>query len=195
MRWQVIATLLALVVGAGVGLIYDGIRLSRAIVGVRYSNQFSRRFSAFRFPLIGIVEPREAPLRKRREFFLGLYVAMGDVLFFLLASVATVVFLYHANNGIVRWYLLAGLFLGFVLYYVTIAKITINLFEILTFVLRVLLAYASYFTVRPFMWILRTLARALSVLWHRIYRQYRIFAMKKYTKKIEKTLEKFPSVV
>ena len=116
MTWQAIATLIAIVVGAGVGLIYDGIRLSRAIIGIRYTDRLSRRFSTVHFPLIGILPQKEAPQRKRREFFISLYVAMGDVLFFLLASVATVVYLYHANDGIVRWYLLSGLFLGFLLY-------------------------------------------------------------------------------
>lgn len=195
MTWQAVATLIAIVVGAGVGLIYDGIRLSRAIVGIRYTDRLSRRFSTVHFPLIGILPQKEAPQRKRREFFISLYVAMGDVLFFLLASVATVVYLYHANDGIVRWYLLSGLFLGFLLYYVTVGKITVNLFEVITLAFRVLLAYVAYFTVRPLTFVLRMLSRGLARLWHAAYGRYQIFVMKKYTKKIEKTLDKFPSIM
>lgn len=195
MTWQAVATLIAIVVGAGVGLIYDGIRLSRAIVGIRYTDRLSRRFSAVYFPLIGILPQKEAPQRKRREFFICLYVAMGDVLFFLLASVATVVYLYHANDGIVRWYLLSGLFLGFLLYYFTVGKITVNLFEVITLTLRLLLAYIAYFTVRPLTCVLRVLSKALARLWHAAYGRYQIFVMKKYTEKIEKALDKFPSIM
>ena len=195
MTWQAMATLIAIVVGAGVGLIYDGIRLGRAIIGIRYTDRLSHRFSAVHFPLIGILPQKEAPQRKRKEFFISLYVAMGDVIFFLLASVATVVYLYHANDGIVRWYLLFGLFLGFLLYYVTIGKITVNLFEVITLALRLLLAYVAYFTVRPLTCVLHALLRALARLWHIAYERYRIFVMKKYTKKIEKTLDKYPSIM
>ena len=195
MTWQAIATLIAIVVGAGVGLIYDGIRLSRAIIGIRYTDRLSRRFFAVHFPLIGTLPQREAPQRKRREFFISLYVAMGDVLFFLLASVATVVFLYHANDGIVRWYLLLGLFLGFLLYYVTVGKITVNIFEVITLSLRILLAYVAYFTVRPLVFVIRVLSRTLDHIWHVAYRRYQIFVMKKYTKKIEKALDKFSSIM
>ena len=184
-----------MVVGACLGGVYDLVRLSRAMVGICYSRRFAHRLVHLSLPLVGCVTPPDRPKRKRRELFLNLYVALGDILFFLIASVTFTVFLYHANNGILRWYFVAGMVGGFVFYYMTLGKLVLIASELIVFILRAAVAYLGYFLLRPVCKLLRLLRLAVYRLARSIGQRYRVYAMRKYTKNIENTLDKFPEIV
>ncbi|MBQ9121205.1 MAG: spore cortex biosynthesis protein YabQ [Clostridia bacterium] len=195
MSWQATATLWAVLVGACLGSVYDLVRLSRAFVGVRYTNRFSSRLSRIRLPLIGTAEKEPRPLRKRGEFFLNLYIAAGDVLFFLISAVTVTVFLYHVNNGVFRWYLAFGIGAGFFLYYITVGKVVVAVSEVVAFALRAILRYLRYFLVRPVVWLACLLWRGVIRVTRTIQKKHRAAVMEKYTKNIENTLAKFPEIV
>jgi len=195
MGWQATITVYATLLGASLGAVYDIIRLSRALAGVRYSDRFSRRLARISLPLIGCLPEKEAPHRKRREMAINLFVAVGDVAFFLVASVAVPVFLYHTNNGILRWYLAAGMLLGFWLYRSTFGRLTVLISEPFSFVARALGAYLHYFLVLPLYKALRWLAGRIGILFAKVMRFLALVAMEKYTKKIENTIEKIPDIV
>lgn len=194
MTWQATATLWSVVIGASLGVLYDLFRLSRALVGVRYSDRFSARLAAVRLPLIGCMPSNREP-RKRGEFFRNLYVAIGDVIFFLCASVVVTVFLYHINNGILRWYLAAGMIFGFVLYYFSVGKLTVLLSEPFAFAVHSLFRYLAYFTYRPLAFLWRAVRKKMGIVYRKCLNRRRVAAMKKYTKKICNTLDNFQEIV
>ena len=191
MSWQATITVYAALLGGFLGAVYDVIRLSRALIGVRYSDRLSSRLARTSLPLIGCLPFEVIRSRKRREMATNLFIAVGDVCFFLVASVAVPVFLYHANNGILRWYLLVGILLGFVLYRMTLGRLTEMFSEIFTFVVRALGAYLFRFLARPvfsaFAWLTNILCKSFACVKNRCD----VYCMKKYTKKIENSIEIF----
>lgn len=195
MSWQALATLWAAVVGACLGVVYDGIRLTRAAVGISYSRRFEARLAAVRLPFLGVLPTEKRPPRRRKALLLSLYVAVGDVLFFLVAAFALTVFLYHANNGIPRWYLLAGMAIGFLFYYFTVSRLTTLISEPFRFACRALAAYGDYFLLRPLRLLAGVLLAAVRRVFSYLAKRRRIAFMKKYTKNIENTLDKFSTFV
>ena len=81
----------------------------------------------------------------RNEKFKSVAVGIGDILYFLVIIPASVIFVYHLNNGNVRWYIVAGMAIGFALCYFTVGKIIISVSEYIVFFIKVFLSYVSYF--------------------------------------------------
>lgn len=195
MSWQATITVYAALLGGFLGAVYDVIRLSRALIGVRYSDRLSSRLAHTALPWIGCLPTETSQPRKRREMATNLFIAVGDVCFFLVASVAVPVFLYHANNGILRWYLMVGVLLGFVLYRMTLGRMTEVFSEIFTFAVRVLWTYLYRLLLRPifraFAWLIGMLRQSFANAKNRCD----VRCMKKYTKKIENTIEIFSDIM
>ena len=97
--------ILSLPCGAFLGMIYDVIRFSRILVGVTVENPFKkhRRFALLRY----------------------LYVVLGDLLFFAIASVVMCVFFFLTGDGRMRSYGIFGALLGFFVYYHTLGRLFI----------------------------------------------------------------------
>jgi len=200
MMHQLVIALYALIVGAALGVLYDAVRISRILIGNSYIKNKKIRtdehsaesrwnvFNEIRLPLIG---SRTDRLSRRKRcgrlpfFFKNLYIFIGDVFFFTSAGVAVTVFIYHANNGRIRWYLLLGAVAGFAVYYFTVGKLMMFFSEVIVFVLRSACAYALYAVLTPLKLILYGMARLLRTGYRitagYVIRRHRILKCEKYT--------------
>jgi hypothetical protein len=78
-----------------------------------------------------------------------------DIVFWIIASVAEVLFIYHINGGAVRVYFIMCTFSGAALYFFTVGKITMYFSVRIIFLLRCLLYWTFYIIIYPIRLILR----------------------------------------
>ena len=115
--------LYAALVGIFFGVVYDGVRLSRMLLGIHYKGNFFEGFFARR------AKKTEAKIEKYKEShlayrcFLKGYVFFSDILFFLFVGVVYSIFLYVVNHGIFRFVFLLATILGFGAYRKTVGRI------------------------------------------------------------------------
>ena len=163
---QLWATLYSLAVGAFLALSYDVVRISRVIAGLREST--SSRYMDRSLPIIGCPIKERSP---RTRIFADVFVFVGDIAYFAFASFVFLVFVFHANNGNGRWFLIAGCFAGFVLYMISVGRAVMLVSGVIHFVISAIWAYVVWFGSLPvrllFGYVLRPIGR---------------FALKKYAK-------------
>lgn len=213
MRTQLIITAYAVIVGAVIGIIYDIIRISRVFSGVTETSSQSKMYTV-KLPLIGAGTDRKndfpkfcgfrehthtatAGKKKKKtkvvsEFYKNIIVFAGDILFFFIVSPIFTVFIYYANNGKIRWYLIIGSIVGFMLYYITIGRIIMLFSSLIVFIIRSAGAYLIYFTIRPAVIFIRFIFGIIRALILRIVLRIKtavmVKKMRKYTKKSEKSI-------
>lgn len=211
MKTQLIITAYAVIVGAVIGIIYDIIRISRVFSGVTETSSQSKMYTV-KLPLIGAGIDRKhdfpkfcgfrehthtAGKKKKKakvvsEFYKNIIVFAGDILFFFIVSPIFTVFIYYANNGKIRWYLIIGSIVGFMLYYITIGRIIMLFSSLIVFIIRSAGAYLIYFTIRPAVIFIRFIFGIIKALILRIVLRIKtavmLKKMRKYTKKSEKSI-------
>ena len=134
-------------VGASLGAVYDVFRALRIAAGLTL-----RRCFAYR--------GRTLPKWGRRLSAALLFIS--DVLFSLIASAALSVTVFHLLSGHIRWFILLGTGLGFLLYRRTVGRLTARIMpRIIRAVGRFVLA-AARLTLLPLLRLLRLLFRLLS---------------------------------
>lgn len=134
-------------VGASLGTVYDLFRALRIAAGLTL-----RRCFAYR--------GRTLPTWGRRLSAALLFIS--DVLFSLIASAALSVTVFHLLSGHIRWFILLGTGLGFLLYRRTVGRLTARIMpRIIRAVGRFVLA-AARLTLLPLLRLLRLLFRLLS---------------------------------
>ena len=129
---QLWAIVYSLAVGVFLGLSYDVVRITRVLAGLRPCAP--TRLSSVNLPIIG---RRAGEIKKRNRFFADVFVFCGDIIYFTFAAFVFLVFVFHANYGNGRWFIVGGCIVGFVLY-------------ILNFVLSAVFAYLMFFLLFPF---------------------------------------------
>lgn len=106
MTGQATSLVASLILGVIYGVLYDVVRFTRVLL---------------------CVDVR--PPRGRRGWLRGVIVALGDLLFFMIAAVLMCVFFFVTNNGQVRGFALLGAFCGFLVYYNTLGRLFIAVCE------------------------------------------------------------------
>ena len=76
-------------------------------------------------------------------------IFIEDIIFCLCSSVIVVLFVYHINSGIIRWFALFGCALAFAFYYFTVGKFVMFLSEKLIRLISALLRFIYNITVVP----------------------------------------------
>lgn len=142
---QLWATLYSVIVGAFLGLAYDFVRIGRVLCGLRLGT-VSSKLEGKCLPLVG--EYRR-PDGKVGRVFGDIFVFVGDIAYFIFASVVFCVFVFHANYGNSRWFLVAGCFLGFCAYFFTVGKLVMAFSDVIRFILVSLFLYLRYFLFLP----------------------------------------------
>lgn len=142
---QLWATLYSVITGAFLGLAYDIVRIGRVLVGLR-SGAVSSKLEGKCLPLVG--EYRR-PQGKLGRIFGDVFVFVGDILYFLFASAVFCVFVFHANHGNGRWFLVAGCALGFCAYFFTVGKLVMAFSDAIRFVLVSIFLYIRYILLLP----------------------------------------------
>ena len=108
---QLWAIVYSLAVGVFLGLSYDVVRITRVLAGLRPCAP--TRLSSVNLPIIG---RRAGEIKKRNRFFADVFVFCGDIIYFTFAAFVFLVFVFHANYGNGRWFIVGGCIVGFVLY-------------------------------------------------------------------------------
>ncbi len=88
----------AIFCGIMLGILYDGFRVFRTVLGLR-------RDEPLHFPSVGYV-----------------LLVLLDCLYFLIAGAVFSVFLYHRDNGVLRWYSVVGTGMGAAAYLLTVGR-------------------------------------------------------------------------
>ncbi len=134
----------ALLLGIGLGALYDLFRLTRVFLGVHYSRRAARRLQEMRLPLL-------TPYKKHAESrALGVVVFFEDLFFCLAAGVALVLLFYEANNGKFRFPVLIAAAAGFLLYRGTLGRIVMLFSEVIAFLIETACRYLVFFLLFPF---------------------------------------------
>ena len=134
--------------GVAVGVLNDAHRLTRVLLGVRYGGRRFDRLYTMRLPFVGktLGEQKEG---KGTRIALPILIFAQDVILFGFAGVGTVLLNFYYNNGQLRLYTVAGLILGFVLYYFTLGKLVMLLSEGIVFFVRAFLTVLLWLFSRP----------------------------------------------
>lgn len=126
---------MAFVFGIFLGVIYDIIRISRAFVGISYNGKSADKLYQIEYPLIGRLKKSD---RRKGRVFYDIYIAVGDFFYCFFVGVASCIFLYYTNNGMIRLPAVLMAFAGFSLYYKTVGRIVVDLAEILCIFLKII---------------------------------------------------------
>lgn len=144
---QLLIAVYSLLYGVVLGAVYDAFRIGRIFFGINYVNRFTGHIKCIKLPLISNPMLNDAIGKSQR--YKNTVVFIGDVLYFVLITPPSTVFVYAFNNGNVRWYLFFGIVAGFATYYFTVGRLVISVSEYIVFSVKVLFSYVAYFTVRP----------------------------------------------
>lgn len=147
-REQLLGALYSLAVGVFLAMLYDVVRVSRMMLGLRPGGVETPRRS---LPLVGDVIKDRA----RGRIFSGVCVFVGDILYFMAATAVYVVFVFHAGDGDNRWFFSLGALSGFFVYFFTVGRLVMRFCGVIRFVLCALWAYAVFVLLFPFRMALR----------------------------------------
>lgn len=141
-----VMALLSLVCGAFLGAVYDIIRFVRILFSVDVSNPFGKK--------------------KRFALFRYLFVAVGDILFFAVASVLMCVFFFLTGDGRMRWFALLGALAGFFCYYHTVGKLFIGISSYLVSACKRGIRFILRLVARPFVALFAILKKIFLLFWN-----------------------------
>ena len=183
--------LYSIILGVFLGVIYDVIRLLRVMWGVHKKSEietneipnFIRRY---------IRLPKKKLAKKKNGM---LFVAVGDILFFVFSACAFSIFTYYFNDGVIRGFALFGMTLGFFVYYFTVGRMVFFLsLQIVIFVKRAV-SYGFFLLLFPIFYIFEkiyivfcSLICKISLI---IYKTYVIIYIHKYSDRIHRRLVSF----
>ncbi len=197
---QLLGFVYSLVIGIFLGTIYDVFRIVRIFLGMGYRDKSAGKYDDIRLPFIGSRNERNIRRKKNEngqsepsgkkfikfsELFKDIAVFFQDILYFLIAAPIFIIFIYHANNGEIRWFLGLGAFAGFMLYYFTIGHLVMLVSELIIFIIRTIFSYILFITVKPAVfvvnWICRKTKLICSFVYCKISKKINLKKMKKYT--------------
>lgn len=120
--------------GVAVGLLYDACRILRVMAGARCSFRGYPRICALRLP----ISKRELGRGGERRLLQSVMINIGDFLCVLTAALGAILLSYGYNSGRVRFFCLAAIALGLLLYRVSLGKALIFLLEPVALILKYL---------------------------------------------------------
>ena len=142
---QLMVAVLSSLVGIFLGALYDIIRIWRAFLGIVYVNKVTGRLQNIKLPFI-----RNPIANKKHMVAENVVMFFTDIVYFLVATLVLVLFVYRVNQGIIRWYIFVGALLGLLIYYVTLGKLVISVSEYIVFFIKVAFSYVTFLISSPF---------------------------------------------
>ena len=139
-------------------MLYDVIRIQRVFFGVRYSKKSFEWLYNKKFPLISNAK-KSFVNEKIRKVALNALIFVQDIFFCIACAVSFLVLTYYENDGMIRALPIITLFLGFVCYYFSFAKLVMLFSEAICFFIKIVIAYLCYFIVLPLRLIWRLLKK------------------------------------
>ena len=135
------------IMGVVMGIIYDFVKLSRAMLGISKYSATAKKLSAVRLPGIKYRSRHKGKMKAAAEYVL---LFIGDIIFSLICAAVYSLFLFHAIRGQLRWYFLLSSAIGFFLYYFTLSRFNLLVIETVFFGFRVVFLYLFEVLLIPF---------------------------------------------
>lgn len=166
------------------GMAYDCIRFFRFLLGVSSGTDFGKKhFRTFRF-------------FRTHTLAAAICVGVGDVCFFLFASVAFCVWLYVFGNGIFRWFYLLCAVVAFLIHRKCLGHLIELFLEVLSVVFLNILQSVVRVLSLPLRWAWKIIAKGVRVLYVRCLfpwlQKERLYRRRRYTEKIR---QEIPAIV
>ena len=161
----------SLLLGIGLGAVYDAIRIIRVFLTLGESEGGIFIRSAVRklkLPLIDKEKMIKRLEKKKKRILRELLFFFLDLLYALFCGCAFILLEYYANDGTPRAFSLFGVIAGFLIYYFSLGRLVYALSERIVLVLRVVIAYLEL----PFEYLGRSIRGLYAkVKSRRLYRQ------------------------
>lgn len=137
--WQWKLLLYSLLVGVAIGVLFDVMRFSRVMLTAPHGGKYLEKISSTVVFIVSIVE---------------------DVLFFVISAVTLVIFVFSANDGSFRGFILLGALVGFTFYLQTVGRLTSLIFFTLSkFLWAVIITVYTKIIMPPVGFIIRILRK------------------------------------
>lgn len=144
---QLLTVLFSVVLGAFCGILYDLVKIFRKILVPEYNKKLINKQSKKQYK--GISNPIFKRKSKKYKIYSYIITMLFDIFYFIILTPAFCIFTYIMNNGIVRWYIFVFSLIGFVLYKVSIGRISGSIIDCFSFQLRILILYLIKFIKIP----------------------------------------------
>lgn len=140
------------VFGMSAGVFNDINRITRAMMGVKYSGKAFERLYRIELPFVGRLSSSGKEKRLKRTVESAV-IFLQDILLFAYLGCGTVILNYYLNRGQLRLYTIAAMAVGFAIYYFTLGRLVIFLSEGIIFFIRAALKISFYVASRPAVWL------------------------------------------
>ena len=169
----------AFLCGVIMGVLYDVLRLSRAMMGYHYipaeSPIIKNRFTD-RFPI-----KKNDHVTGKAYFKLILFIE--DVLFVLIFCAAFVFVLFYGNNGEFRAIFLFAIILGFSSYYISFGRLTVLFFDLWVIYIRAIFCHVIYCALLPIRFLLGQCIKGFKKILYIFSQLLENIKIKRYNKK------------
>lgn len=113
--------LYSLIIGFSLGIIYDIFRIRRIAFNTR-----------------------EIKNGSKRAFIEGIVIFFEDIAFSIFTGLALTVFIFHANEGKIRWFSIIFAAVGFFIYYFTLGKLVMMFSEFIIRCIRIFISFVVH---------------------------------------------------
>lgn len=166
--------------GAFLGAVYDFFRISRILLGITISYPKSAdRLYRISYPVIGKISVRSVASGRAA----GVLLFFSDILFSLIAASSVLVVTFFRNDGKIRAECLFITAVGFLLYYVSIGRLTMLFSSYIAFLIRLLSAYVKFVIMLPLRIIYGIVKKMILCLCGFISGRIRVYIISKESKK------------
>lgn len=145
-RYQLISTLLSVGIGIVIGMIYDIFKFFRILSGLEFSSRIQDKVESLKLPIIKNIKMKKGKFSDIKEKILYF---IWDLLFFIAITPVMQIFIHVSSSGIVRWYIIIGALLGYIIYYFTISKVISVIYEYILLAIKIILTYIMFFVKLP----------------------------------------------
>ena len=192
----------AILLGAAWGILYDVFRVIRIARGSSCTaDKFAavKRLRAVQLHLPEMRRRRMPSKKKKKSERQKLHITdtvvvfVEDLLFTLTVGLSFIIFVFSANSGMFRWFLLVGAGVGFCAYYCTVGKLVTGCAAFLVALLRALFIMIGNYTLCPLLrlllWLGGWLVRVASMFKAKIASRYQMYTGRRYTASQSRKLE------
>ena len=192
----------AILLGAVWGVVYDMFRVIRIARGAscpadNYAAVKRLRAVRLKLPELNRSKRKKGKPEKSGKAKLHItetaLVFIEDLLFTLACGLSFIIFVFSANSGMFRWFLLVGAAAGFCAYYFTVGKLVTGCAALLVALIRAVLILIGNYTLCPFLRLMlltgRLMYRLAAGIGGRIQSRYRTHIRRRYTAAQSRRLE------
>ena len=142
---QIITTLFSIVLGILLGFIFEIFNTLKLLFGSEPSEKIKKRICKLKH-----FQVKRREVYKISKIHKWIIDFVFDLLFFVFITPIMQIYIYAFSNGIVRWYIILGAIIGYLLYYVTIGRIIRYVLEYIFIFLKAMLQFLMHYIILPF---------------------------------------------